>query len=86
MPTTSTAENFLDILFHSESDNNNTGFSNAELDDLLERARVEQDPQARVALYNEAEQLIIDQAPWAPLYHSNGDSYIIKALRQGGCP
>ena len=76
-------ENFLDILFHSESDNNHTGFSNAELDGILERARVEQDPQARVALYNEAEQLIIDQAPWAPLFHSNGDSYIIKPYVKG---
>ena len=77
------AENFLDILFHSESDNNNTGFSNSELDDILERARVEQDEQARIALYNEAEQLIIEQAPWAPLYHSNGDSYIIKPYVKG---
>ncbi len=76
-------ENFLDVLFHSESDNNHTGFSSAELDGILERARVEQDPQARVALYNEAEQLIIDQAPWAPLFHSNGDSYIIKPYVKG---
>ena len=51
--------------------------------DILERARVEQDPQARVALYNEAEQLIIEQAPWAPLFHSNGDSYIIKPYVKG---
>ena len=76
-------ENFLDVLLHSESDNNHTGFSNAQVDDILERARVEQDPQARVALYNEAEQLIIDHAPWAPLFHSNGDSYIIKPYVKG---
>ena len=76
-------ENFLDVLFHSESDNNHTGFNDAELDGILERARVEQDPQARVDLYNEAEQLIIDQAPLAPLFHSNGDSYIIKPYVKG---
>ena len=77
------AENFLDVLFHSESDNNHTGYVNAELDAILERARVEQDELARVALYNEAEQLIIEQAVWAPLYHSNGDSYIIKPYVKG---
>ena len=76
-------ENFLDVLLHSESDNNYSGFGNPEVDAILERARVEQDEQARVALYNEAEQLIIDQAPWVPLFHSNGDSYIIKPYVKG---
>ncbi len=76
-------ENFLDGLFHSESTNNHTAFSNAELDALLEKARVEQDQTARFAMYNEAEQLIVDQAPWAPLWHSNGESYIIKPYVKG---
>ena len=76
-------ENFLDGLFHSESRNNQTAFSNPELDAILEKARVEQDQDARFALYNEAEQLIIDQAPWAPLWHSNGESYIIKPHIKG---
>ena len=34
-------------------------------------------------MYNEAEQLIVDQAPWAPLWHSNGESYIIKPYVKG---
>ncbi len=76
-------ENFLDVLLHSESNNNYSGFGNAEVDSILERARVEQNEQARIALYNEAEQLIIEQAPWVPLFHSNGDSYIIKPYVRG---
>ena len=76
-------ENFLDGLFHSESDNNHTGYRNLELDALLERARVEQDQEARFALYNQAEQFIVDEAPWAPLWHSNGDSYLIKPYVKG---
>ena len=76
-------ENFLDVLFHSESTNNHTAFSNSELDAILEKARVEQDQTARYALYNEAEQLIVDQSPWAPLWHSNGESYIIKPYVKG---
>ena len=76
-------ENFLDGLFHSESDNNHTAYSNLELDALLERARVEQDQAARFALYQQAEEMIIDASPWAPLYHSNGESYLIKPYIKG---
>ena len=76
-------ENFLDVLFHSESHNNHTLYSDPELDELLERARVEQDQDARFALYHQAEEMILDGSPWAPLYHSNGDHYLIKPYIQG---
>ncbi len=76
-------ENFLDGLFHSGSDNNHTSYNNPELDAVLEKARVEQDQQARFALYNEAEEMIVEEAPWAPLWHSNGDSYLIKPYVKG---
>ena len=76
-------ENFLDGLFHSGSDNNHTSYRNTQLDAILEKARVEQDQQARFALYNEAEEMIIEEAPWAPLWHSNGDNYLIKPYVKG---
>ncbi len=76
-------ENFLDVLFHSESSNNHTHYSDPSLDDLLERARVEQDRAARFAMYNEAEQMILDGSPWIPLYHSAGEHYLIKPYVQG---
>ena len=71
-------ENFLDGLFHSESNNNQSQYSNGQLDLLLERARVEQDEQARFDLYHQAEEIIVDDAPWVPLWHSNGGSVLIK--------
>ena len=76
-------ENFLDVLFHSESSNNHTHYSDPELDALLESARVEQDQQARFALYRDAEQMILDGAPWVPLWHSNGEHYLIKPYVKG---
>ena len=76
-------ENFLDGLFHSESGNNHTHYSDPELDALLERARVEQDQEARFALYNQAEQMILDGAPWVPLWHSKGEHYLIKPYVEG---
>jgi oligopeptide transport system substrate-binding protein len=71
-------ENFLDVLFHSKSTNNQSQYSNGQVDLLLERARVEQDEQARFDLYHQAEKIIVDDAPWVPLWHSNGGSVLIK--------
>ncbi|MCE2405490.1 MAG: peptide ABC transporter substrate-binding protein [Dehalococcoidia bacterium] len=69
-------ENFLDILFHSESSNNHTGFSNDEADRLLELARVEPDQAARYELYRQAEEVIMAEAPWVPLWYS-GEQYVL---------
>lgn len=62
-------ENFLDVLFHSEKGENHMGYSNSELDELLEKARTEQDAEERLELYQEAEQMIINDAPWVPLFY-----------------
>ena len=71
-------ENFLDVLFHSESNNNQSEYNNGQLDILLERARVELDESARFELYHQAEEIIVYDAPWVPLWHSNGGSVLIK--------
>ena len=71
-------ENFLDILFHSESTNNHTHYSNPEVDALLMKARVETDETARYALYNQAEQMILDDAPWVPLWFDGESKLLIK--------
>jgi oligopeptide transport system substrate-binding protein len=63
-------EDFLDILFHSSSPLNHMNYSNGSVDRLLEQARVEQDPQRRMLLYAEAEEIIVSDAPWVPLWHS----------------
>ena len=69
-------ENFLDILFHSESTNNHTAYSNPEVDRVLEQARVEPREDARYDLYQQAEELILKDAPWIPLWYS-GDRYVL---------
>ena len=71
-------ENFLDILFHSESNNNHTHYSNPDVDALLMKARVEADTAARYALYNQAEQMILDDAPWVPLWFGGESRLLIK--------
>ena len=71
-------ENFLDVLFHSESTNNQSEYTNRQLDRLLELARVEQDEAARFDLYHQSEKIIVDDAPWIPLWHSNGGYVLVK--------
>ena len=56
-------ENFADVLFHTGSQQNSGGYSNPQLDALLEQARVEQDVTQRIALYQQAEQIIVNDAP-----------------------
>jgi len=55
-------ENFADVLFHTGSGQNSGGYSNLELDSLLEAARIEQDVTKRIAMYQQAEQILADDA------------------------
>lgn len=63
-------EDFLDILFYSQSGLNHTHYANAEVDKLLEKARVEADIERRMELYRRVEEIIVAEAPWVPLWHS----------------
>ncbi|HEY5640097.1 MAG TPA: peptide ABC transporter substrate-binding protein [Dehalococcoidia bacterium] len=75
-------QNFLDIKLHSESTNNEAGYSNPDVDALLDQADQEQDEAARLELYQQAEELIVEDMPWAPLYHGKA-SYLVKPYVEG---
>lgn len=75
-------QDFLDVLFHSQSENNHTGYENALVDELLERARTESDSRTRMALYRQAEEIIVAEAPWVPLWH--GKEYLLVKPRVRG--
>jgi len=65
-------DNFLYVLFHTKQwgqAGNNTRFSNAKVDDLVEKARSLSDMQSRTPLYHDAESLLLDEMPWVPTYH-----------------
>jgi oligopeptide transport system substrate-binding protein len=64
-------QNFLDVLLHSTSvDNNVGGYSNPVYDSLIEDARTERDQARRMALYQEAEKVLVEDAAIIPLYHA----------------
>jgi ABC-type transport system substrate-binding protein len=76
------SQNFLDILFHSASSQNHTGYENAGVDKLLEQARVESDPLKRRALYRQAERIIVEDVAWIPLTNAT-NYYLVKPYVKG---
>lgn len=65
----SDANNFLFDVFHSESSQNDVGFSNAEYDALVEQARTETDIAVRTDLYAQADEIFsFTDAGVAPIY------------------
>jgi len=63
--------NFLETLFHSKyiGTNNNSNYVDPEVDALLDEAARSTDPAIRLQRLHEAENRILEDAPWAPLYH-----------------
>jgi ABC-type transport system substrate-binding protein len=66
--------NFVDAKFHSrmiadENANNDSFYSNPELDALIDEARGEVDVSRREALYHRIERILYDEAPWVWNYH-----------------
>lgn len=75
-------ENFLDLLFRTGSGENHTTYGNPAVDALLDEAAVEPDVARRHALYQQAEQQILADAPLIPLYHDI-DHLLVKPYVRG---
>ena len=75
-------QNFLEVLFHTDSAQNHGNYSNPQVDALLDEARGTQDVEKRLALYQQAEQLILEDAAWVPLYFGV-ENWVVKPYVQG---
>jgi peptide/nickel transport system substrate-binding protein len=66
--------NFLTVLLSSKSrdTNNNTFYSNPEVDKLLDEAEPVLDLSRRFRLFHEAEVIVVRDAPWIPLFYPSG--------------
>jgi ABC-type oligopeptide transport system substrate-binding subunit len=60
-------QNFLDILYHTGSDYNVSGYTNPDVDMLLEQARVDSDPAKRLELYQQVEKMLLGDYAAVPL-------------------
>ncbi|MFQ5655913.1 MAG: ABC transporter substrate-binding protein [Candidatus Methylomirabilales bacterium] len=81
-------ENFLTVLFHSRnigSKGNLSRYANPKVDALLDRADQSMDSDERARLYQEAEKIILADAPWIFLHYYSTDVLIqpwVKGLRE----
>jgi oligopeptide transport system substrate-binding protein len=78
-------ENFADALFHTGAQQNLGNYSNAALDRLLEQARTERDLATRLGLYQQAEQILVDDTAAIFLNHSRSFT-LIQPRIQGYVP
>ncbi len=62
-------ENFTDTLFHSGKPENWGHYSNTTVDKLLEQARIERNVATRMQLYQQAEQIIVEEGAAIFLIH-----------------
>jgi len=77
-------ENYLYVLLHSEKigTDNYARYSNPEFDKLVEKARFTADPHERLALYQQAEEMAVDDAVWIFLYFYR-DVMMVKPYVKG---
>ena len=64
-------QNFLDLLFHSDSYENKFNYANDRVDNLLNEAAVETKPTRRISLYQRAEEIILDDWVAVPLWYDS---------------
>jgi oligopeptide transport system substrate-binding protein len=75
-------QNFLELLFATGSDYNIGGYSNPQFDALLSEAAQATDEAASLALYQQAEQILVGDAACLPLW--SGKSYtLVKPYVKG---
>ena len=68
-------QDFLEILFNSGSSFNYGGYSNTEVDSLIQQANQESDQTKAFTLYQQAEQQIVNDAACLPL--TFGETYVL---------
>ena len=59
------AQLYLDLAYHSAAPWNESHYSNARVDELIEQARSETDNAVRTAAYKEIQQILLDEGRWS---------------------
>lgn len=80
---TTDPNDFLSALLDSESIGltNRSRYRSSEMDALLKRGRRATDPQTRLAVYRDAQELFQRDMPWIPLYHVSAFTAYRRSVR-----
>lgn len=74
------ASTFLDLMT-TENGNNQTNWSNAKYDELIEKSRTVIDKNSRFELYREAESILMQDSPIIPLYFYMNNNLQVPELK-----
>jgi oligopeptide transport system substrate-binding protein len=75
-------QGFLDVLFHTGGEYNFGDYSNPSFDALVEQAGIEMDKTKSLQMYQQAEQMLVDDAAMIPLYFGQ-NLILVKPYVQG---
>jgi ABC-type oligopeptide transport system substrate-binding subunit len=77
LPGYADPEYFLRLLFQSDSKTNEGGFSYPPFDELIERARLERSDRSRLALFHEADRMVVaDRVALIPLVYGRSMAFV----------
>lgn len=71
-------QTFIDVLFRSNSAINYGGYANGQVDEYVVSAQTEQDATKRAKFYNDAEQIVVSEAAWLPLWWGVDSKALVK--------
>ncbi len=75
-------QNFVSQQLRTGVGNNNGHYSNAEFDKLVDQADVGTNPDERYKLYQQAEQIALNEVGWLPLYYGKANLLIRPAVKE----
>jgi oligopeptide transport system substrate-binding protein len=78
-------EDIIDLLFYSQSRQNSSHYNNPDFDNLVLQARTEQDVTKRLQLYQQAEQMLLNDLPWIPMFFDKAH-VVVKPYVKGYTP
>jgi oligopeptide transport system substrate-binding protein len=76
-------QNFLEVLFQGQSDENYFAYANPAVDAALKEAAVERDEAARLKKYQEIERMILQDLPAVPFSQSGKENVVVKPYVKG---
>lgn len=76
------AQDFISLFFASDGPENKIYYSNSQVDALCAKADADENESERIKLYQQAEDIVLQDAPWVPIYFQK-DAELINPRIEG---
>jgi oligopeptide transport system substrate-binding protein len=76
-------QNFLEVLFQSQSTENHFAYANTQIDELLAQAGIDNNEETRIEKYQDIEKQILEDLPAVPLFRNDKIYVLVKPWVKG---